>query len=302
MYVRDESFEAARRETTARVMRRLGVAASALGDELFVDGIVGACLSALREGRPVELHRPTRTRAITATLVRAVTEELRVEGGTRTAAEIDALEARLRNLAAGDGVLRRSPTVRSDHLDIVIERHVAVLAREDRQTGEHSRAVAAWCRRIAERLGMSRSEIAFVGRCGLIHDVGKRNTPKEILQAARPLTDDEWKQMRQHVLDGFEIVKADPLLAPFALAVRNHHERYDGLGYPDGLSGSDIPLAVRIVTVADAFNAMIAPRPYRPSLPPALAVDELAWNRGSQFDPDVVDAMIDVVLTGGEEQ
>jgi HD-GYP domain-containing protein (c-di-GMP phosphodiesterase class II) len=108
--------------------------------------------------------------------------------------------------------------------------------------------------------------------------------------------------MRLHVLEGYEIVKSDPLLAPFALAVRNHHEHYDGRGYPDGLCGDDIPLAVRIVTVADAFNAMVAPRPYRPSFPPALALDELAWNRGSQFDPDVVDAMIDVVLMAGEEQ
>lgn len=297
----DGRLDGVRRRTTAGVLQRLGVAASAIGDELFIDGVVAECLAVLHAPEPIALPARKRGRPMTATVVRAIAEELRRDARWVEPGRIDALEEALRQLASADVASLRRPAVRADQLDIMIERHVAALANEDKMTGEHSRAVASWSRRIAERLGMSRSEVTFAGRCGLIHDVGKRNTPKEILQAARPLTDDEWHQMRLHVLDGFEIVKHDPLLSSFALAVRNHHERFDGGGYPDGLSGHDIPLVVRIVSVADAFNAMVAPRPYRASFSPTHAIDELAWHRGSQFDPTVVDAMIDVILSPGEE-
>ena len=132
-------------------------------------------------------------------------------------------------------------------------------------------------------------------RSGLIHDVGKSAVPLAILTAPRALDSDERSVMEEHVTLGERIVSEQPVLRPFAPAVRNHHERYDGRGYPDGLRGEQIALVTRIVTVADAFNAMIDRRPYRAPRAPAAALLELVHERGRQFDPGIVDAMIAVV-------
>lgn len=161
---------------------------------------------------------------------------------------------------------------------------------------EHSRAVSAWCSRLGRILGLAEDEITFVTRCGLIHDIGKMRTPAEILQAPRQLTPREWAVMRDHTIEGGRIVSLEPLLAVFAPIVRGHHERLDGQGYPDGLRAGAIPLAARIVSVADSFNAMIGRRPYRLPMAPTEALGELERHRGTQFDPEVVDAMVRVVL------
>jgi putative nucleotidyltransferase with HDIG domain len=160
---------------------------------------------------------------------------------------------------------------------------------------EHSRAVSAWCSRIARALDLDEAHIEFVTRCGLIHDVGKMRTPPEILNAPRGLSDNEWAIMRDHAAVGGRIVAARDRLAPFVPIVRSHHERLDGKGYPDGLRTTAIPLAARIVSVADSFNAMIGRRAYRLPLPPTEALDELDRNRGTQFDPEIVAAMIRIV-------
>ncbi len=101
--------------------------------------------------------------------------------------------------------------------------------------------------------------------------------------------------MRRHAEDGGAIITAIPLLAHHTPAVRGHHERLDGRGYPDGLASSQIPLAARIVAVADSFNAMIGNRPYRLPMRPTAALEELRRNAGTQFDPDVIEAMNDVL-------
>jgi HD-GYP domain-containing protein (c-di-GMP phosphodiesterase class II) len=160
---------------------------------------------------------------------------------------------------------------------------------------EHSRAVSAWCSRIARALDLDETQIEFVSRCGLIHDVGKMLTPAEILNAPRGLDDAEWAVMRDHAPAGGRIVAARERLAPFVPIVRGHHERLDGKGYPDGLRTTAIPLAARIVSVADSFNAMIGRRPYRLPMAPTEALDELERNRGTQFDPEIVAAMIRIV-------
>ena len=161
---------------------------------------------------------------------------------------------------------------------------------------EHSRAVSAWCARVGRVLGLSEDEITFVSRCGLIHDIGKMRTPLDILEAPRQLSRDEWAIMRDHAAEGGRIVGGVPALVPLMPIVRSHHERLDGRGYPDGLRLSAIPLAARIVSVADSFNAMIGRRPYRLPLSPTQALDELDRNCGTQFDPEVVEAMVRVVL------
>ncbi|MDQ2908743.1 MAG: HD domain-containing protein [Candidatus Eremiobacteraeota bacterium] len=169
----------------------------------------------------------------------------------------------------------------------------------DPASAEHSRAVSLWCRRIARRLALDDDACSFAARCGLLHDVGKTKTPKDILSAPRGLSSAEWVVMREHTELGAAMIREIPLLRPFTSAARWHHERLDGKGYPDALPAKEIPLHVRIVSVADSFNAMIGRRPYRLPMAPSAALEQLIANRGTQFDPMIVEAMIEVV-TGRE--
>lgn len=162
-------------------------------------------------------------------------------------------------------------------------------------TSEHSRAVGAWCFRIAQRLSFTDADAAFVARCGTLHDLGKICTPLDVLRAPRALTHDEWCVMREHPAVGEQLVHEVPLLREIAPIVRQHHERLDGRGYPDGVPDRGISLATRIVTVADCFNAMIGRRPYRRPMTPQTAIDQLRTHAGTQFDATIVEAMIDVV-------
>ena len=132
----------------------------------------------------------------------------------------------------------------------------------------------------------------------LLHDIGKIFTPKEILYKPGPLTDEEWKVMRRHPVDGAEVLEQIANLKEMAFNVRYHHERYDGAGYPDGLKGEAIPLGARIAAVVDAFDAMVSDRPYRKSMPVAQAIEELQRCKGSQFDPEVVDAVMELYKEG----
>jgi len=182
-----------------------------------------------------------------------------------------------------------------DDVDVSIGTLLGHLDAAAPWTAEHSRAVSAWCSRIARTLGLSEAQIEFVTRCGLIHDIGKMRTPPDILNAPRGLTVTEWPIMQDHAAEGGRIVAELAELRPFVPIVRGHHERLDGNGYPDGLRLDAIPLAARIVAVADSFNAMIGRRPYRQPIPPAEALIELERNSETQFDPEIVSAMIRVV-------
>ncbi len=190
--------------------------------------------------------------------------------------------------------LRRS-AAQLDETDAAIHALIVRLERSDPLTAEHSRAVSAWCGRLARRLSLSEKDAVFAARCGMIHDIGKIATPPEILSAPRALTPEEWTKMREHTTAGELIVRDDATVSAFAPAVRSHHERLDGRGYPDALDARDLPLTTRIVTVADSFNAMIGRRPYRLPMSPATAIDQLVRHSGTQFDPAIVAAMRDIV-------
>lgn len=179
--------------------------------------------------------------------------------------------------------------------DATLERLIDQIDKEDQATAEHSRAVSLWCNRIARQMGLSPAEIHAVTQGGLIHDVGKLRTPPEILRAARALDPDEWVIMQAHVTHGVEILQKEPELRHLLATVGSHHERFDGRGYPSAISRYDICIGGRITAVADSFNAMIAQRPYKRPLPVRAAVAELTRNQGTQFDPLVVAAMIEVV-------
>ncbi len=211
-------------------------------------------------------------------------------------AEIVSLEQSIGGIAFKSR--RRQPKNAFSHVDEVgrlIHDLLLQMEASDPLTLEHSHAVSLWCSRIARRLSLSESEVTHVGRCGLVHDFGKMKVPGEILHAPRKLSSEEWVIVQAHPAMGEEIVNTMKPLRQFAATVRSHHERLDGKGYPDGLVSSQISLTTRIVTVADSFNAMIGRRPYRLPMSPGNALDQLHECRGTQFDPIVVEAMVDVV-------
>ena len=129
-----------------------------------------------------------------------------------------------------------------------------------------------------------------------LHDIGKIHLPIHLLRKKGSLTKEEIAVMQLHPVHGYEILKDIPLLAPAALLVRHHHERYDGGGYPDGLVGDQIPFGARFFTVVDAFDAMCSDRPYRPKRTEAQALEEIADNLGTQFDPELGELFIDAMV------
>jgi putative two-component system response regulator len=157
----------------------------------------------------------------------------------------------------------------------------------------HSLRVAEYAVAIAEQLGLGDEARQTIGLGGHLHDIGKIGVSEEVLHKAGRLSDGEYRHIMEHMLIGARIL--GPLLddSPTVIAmVRSHHERLDGKGLPDGLRGDAIPMEARIVSVADAFDAMTSVRPYRPSLPVERAIKELHTEKGLQFDPDAVDAFL----------
>jgi HD-GYP domain-containing protein (c-di-GMP phosphodiesterase class II) len=168
-----------------------------------------------------------------------------------------------------------------------------VVEADDAYTGSHSRGVVELSLAVADRLGLDSRQRRNVEFAALLHDVGKISVPKEIINKPGPLDDDEWKVMHQHTIEGEAMLqRVGGVLADVGRIVRSSHEHYDGSGYPDGLAGDAIPIEARIVTCCDAFSAMTTTRSYRKALPLADAVAELRACAGTQFDPNVADALI----------
>ena len=130
----------------------------------------------------------------------------------------------------------------------------------------------------------------------LLHDIGKIAVPAEIINKPGPLDDDEWAVMKLHTVEGQQMLdRVGGVLGEVGRVVRSSHEHYDGSGYPDGLTGDAIPIEARIVSCCDAFSAMTTTRSYRKAMSLDLAREELIRNRGTQFDPGVVDALLEVI-------
>ncbi|MEA2273659.1 MAG: hypothetical protein QOI98_2367, partial [Solirubrobacteraceae bacterium] len=170
--------------------------------------------------------------------------------------------------------------------------NVLVAAERERNPdlGDHTRGVAEMAVEIGARLDLRPEEAARLGLVAELHDIGKIAIPDRILSKPGPLDEQEWAFMRSHTVIGERILHAAADLQEVAPLVRSSHERWDGMGYPDGLAGELIPLGARIVCVCDAFDAMIAERPYSSARTPAEAVDEIKRCAGTQFDPAVVKA------------
>ncbi len=177
---------------------------------------------------------------------------------------------------------------------------VRALDARDNWTANHSTAVAAYSRDIALELQMPEEVAERIHLIGMVHDVGKIAVPSEILQKTSSLTDDEWALMREHSAEGEKILREVYGYDDIATVVRSHHERWDGAGYPDRISGEDIPQLARVIAVADSYNAMTTARPYRGPMTPEEAIEQLVRGKGAQFEVGPVDAFLAVLDRSAE--
>ncbi len=171
-----------------------------------------------------------------------------------------------------------------------------LLEDDDEYTGHHTEDVVELSVRVADRMGVNAETRRETELGALLHDIGKIHIPDSIINKPGKLDEDEWALMKTHTIEGQRMLdRVGGLLGNVGLVVRASHEGFDGKGYPDGLAGDAIPLAARIVAACDAFSAMTTTRSYRKAMPVSAAIDELHRCSGTQFDPDVVAALVGVV-------
>ena len=182
------------------------------------------------------------------------------------------------------------PKIQFDDLDQIVNLIIQTISKKDTYTGGHTKRVGMFAEMISNELGLGPRERKEVAIAAMIHDVGKIGIPDHILKKESPLTDDEFDVMKMHPKIGADILKKMEGFQNIAMGVGCHHERPDGTGYPEGLKGDEIPLIAKIVSLSDAFDAMISTRPYRKATTPDEAFTVLKKFRGTQFDGAVFDA------------
>ena len=166
---------------------------------------------------------------------------------------------------------------------------------KDKYTSGHSRRVAEYSRMLAAALGKSEKEVQEIYLFALLHDIGKIGVPDWIINKQDKLTEEEYAEIKKHPQIGYEILKSISILPNLKNGVRWHHERIDGKGYPDGLSGDNIPEYAKIISVADAYDAMTSHRSYRDSLPQDVVYSEIKNHIGSQFDEKIAEKMLEII-------
>lgn len=273
------SIDAAARAATRDALVTLGTVA--------FGAIVLAGLSSL--WLAAELTRPIKRLAgemEVLTTARDLNRKLHLTGSSR---EIDALAAAFNELIRG--LSSAEAETRAAYLG-AIRALAAALDARDPYTAGHSERVSVLSLLIGREMKLSAAELDVLRLGALLHDIGKIGLPDEVLRKPGALTTEEFEQIKRHPVLGARILRQVPFFAPHLPIVELHHERPDGSGYPFGLKGEEIPLAARIVHVADAFDAMTSARAYRPARGRAIAVVELQQYAGTQFDAAAVDALL----------
>ena len=191
------------------------------------------------------------------------------------------------------GLMKNVQTVKQDNLELTTALANALDSR-DPYTLHHSENVARYAVEIAEKMKLSKDLCNIIRIGGLLHDIGKIGLPEHVLTKPGKLTEDEYELIKTHPTIGYEIIKHVASFNKNGILdiVLNHHERYDGKGYPTGLKGNQIPLVARIVAVADTFDAMTSKRVYRHELDLEYTLNEIHKNKGTQFDPEIVDVFL----------
>lgn len=183
-----------------------------------------------------------------------------------------------------------SQSMRNQTVNIIMQ----TLSEKNEREKRHSVEVAKWAKEIGVSMGLSVQKVKEIELAGLLHDIGKIAIKEDILNKPGKLTEEEYDEIKRHPESGYHILKSVDEYSSLAQCVLEHHERFDGKGYPKGIKGSQISLIARIISVADAFEAMIAQRPYRKSLTEEMAIEEIKKNSNTQFDPEVVTAFLKI--------
>lgn len=179
-----------------------------------------------------------------------------------------------------------------DTYDSIIGVFCGALYLKDDINAPHSSRVSELCSIVATEMGMRRDEVRLLQKAAILADIGKIEIAQSILAKPGALSDQEWNEMKKHPTTGYNIIASIPNLHDASDIVVSHHERFDGQGYPNGVSGDDIPLGARIFSVVDAYTAMTSDRPHRKKMSHEMAVKEILRNSLTQFDPEVVRAFV----------
>ena len=249
---------------------------------------IGIALQALRNGAYDYLLKPFEREQLLATVRRALENRRLKRENDAYRTNLEALvAARTQQWKAALSDLERS-------YDITLAALGDALDLKDKETEGHSRRVTAYTIAIARKMGLPKEEIKVIARGSFLHDIGKIAIPDGILLKPGKLTDEEMATMREHCYLGYRIISRIPFLAEAAEIVYSHQERYDGLGYPRGLKGDEIPLGARMFSVADTLDAMTTTRVYRPAQSFEAARKEIELWSGRQFDPQIVKVFLDM--------
>ncbi len=262
---------------------------------------VDNAIQCLREGAYDFIQKPIERSQLLALISRAREyRELKIENDRYQAHLEGMVRERSAKLAASLQDIQAS-------YEFTLDALVRMLDAREEQTGKHSKRVRELAVALAQELGLTSEEQENVATGAFLHDIGKIAVPDNILLKPGPLTDEEWAVMRTHSQTGYDILRSSQFLQDAAQVVHQHHERWDGSGYPQGLEGEDICMGARIFAVIDAYDAMRSERVYRKAIPHAEAVKEIIDNAGKQFDPQVVEAFqhcqsdMESIITASEE-
>lgn len=182
---------------------------------------------------------------------------------------------------------------------------ISALEARDPYTSHHSSRVAEMTETICELIGLDKDEKEVYHIAAHLHDVGKIGIRDDVLLKEGKLNDEEWKIMKSHSEQGYNILMNAKSFEVVADVVRSHHERYDGKGYPDGLKGTDIPLGARIIAIADSIDAMISDRPYRKGMDTEVCKEQIRKNIGIMYDPEIATKVLEnwnTVLRSREDE
>lgn len=247
-------------------------------------------VQAMKQGAADYLVKPFQLEAVTASLERSLDRK-------RLEIEVENYRQNLENMV-GERTQQLLNAMKHIELtyDETLEALGAALDLRDNDTAGHSRRVTGYSLVMARSHGCTEDELKHIARGAYLHDIGKIGIPDSILLKPGKLTEDETRVMQSHAQLGYELANCIAFLAPAAEIVLTHQERFDGSGYPRGLSGEAIPFGARVFAVADTMDAMTSDRPYRRALPFSAAREEIVRGSGRQFDPKVVDIYLDVPM------